>query len=522
MRKIFLTLIVFLSSINISFSQNYNWITPNKTYLKLYVNENGIYRINRSDFSNAGINPGIIDPRTVKVLYKGNQVPIFFQGENDGTFDINDFLDFYGERNYGGLTPHRNGFNDAIVYTTNEYYNLYSDTSVYWIDWGGSNGLRMQTSTYAAPAVISNEYYFKKVHFEKNNFYYLGETTNPNSDYRYFSNEIVVGEGWFWKELTTEQSLSDTLSINDLSPVPGLCSLKLFIKPVSYTNLVFNEHRVEIIINGSVIDTLVRNDLEKFDTTITFPSGRLVNNSVNNITLRYIPLGNQYILPVIHIDFFELSYPRDFVIRNNNLLITLSGTDSTSKKINLTNFNPGNATNIYDIINRIRIENYTNSGNILTFTGKSNSSFIIVNDAVTKKPYRIVQRQVNDLVSAGNAADYLIVYNKLFESQAQQLKDHRTSFDNFRSFKAEIQDIYDVFNYGIEDPVAVRYFVKHVYESWQLPKVKYLCLFGRASLDPKKNAGSSEYYQNFIPAYGNPPSDGYFVNFNLGTFTYYH
>ncbi|MBK8551309.1 MAG: T9SS type A sorting domain-containing protein [Ignavibacteria bacterium] len=109
-----------------------------------------------------------------------------------------------------------------------------------------------------------------------------------------------------------------------------------------------------------------------------------------------------------------------------------------------------------------------------------------------------------------------------FESQSEQLKEHRAAHDNFRVFKAEIEDIYDVFNYGMEDPSAVRFFLKNVYETWKIPKLKYVCLLGRASLDPKQNSSSSVYYHNFVPTYGNPPTDGYFVNFNIGTFTYYH
>ncbi|MCX6163340.1 MAG: C25 family cysteine peptidase, partial [Ignavibacteriae bacterium] len=117
---------------------------------------------------------------------------------------------------------------------------------------------------------------------------------------------------------------------------------------------------------------------------------------------------------------------------------------------------------------------------------------------------------------------YLIVYNKLFESQAEQLRAYRNSHDNFRSVKAEVEDIYDIFNYGIENPVAVRNFVKYAYTNWQSPGIKYICLFGRGSLDPKKNYGNSSiYYQNFVPVYGNPPSDGYFANMNFGTFVYY-
>ncbi len=87
-----------------AFAQNFSWITPNKTYLKLYVAEDGIFRVSHGDFIQAGVNPSNIDPRTVKVLFKGGEIPLYFEGEQDGSFDPQDFLDFYGKRNYGGLS----------------------------------------------------------------------------------------------------------------------------------------------------------------------------------------------------------------------------------------------------------------------------------------------------------------------------------------------------------------------------------------------------------------------------------
>ena len=102
MKRIFILFIVLLPIIGQA--QNFGWITPNQTYLKMFICKDGIYRINKSDFTNAGISTSSFDPRTVKVYYKGNQIPIYFFGENDGTFDDTDWFDFFGQRNYGGLT----------------------------------------------------------------------------------------------------------------------------------------------------------------------------------------------------------------------------------------------------------------------------------------------------------------------------------------------------------------------------------------------------------------------------------
>ncbi|CAF4575676.1 unnamed protein product [Rotaria sp. Silwood1] len=138
-----------------AFAQNPNWITPGKTYLKMYVAQDAIYRINKTDFTTAGVDPSSIDPRTLKVFNKGNQIPVFFSGESDGVFDNADFFDFYGERNYGGSTKYYDE-NGAVQYSINEYYDLYSDTNVYWVDWGGAIGSRYSDYSYISGVNYAN------------------------------------------------------------------------------------------------------------------------------------------------------------------------------------------------------------------------------------------------------------------------------------------------------------------------------------------------------------------------------
>lgn len=79
------------------FGQNFNWISPNRTYLKLYIADDGIYRLKKSDFTSAGVTTSF-DPRTAKLYYLGNQIPMHFQGEQDGVFNDNDFIDFFAKK----------------------------------------------------------------------------------------------------------------------------------------------------------------------------------------------------------------------------------------------------------------------------------------------------------------------------------------------------------------------------------------------------------------------------------------
>ncbi len=519
-----LLFIFLIIAANSCLSQNYNWITPNKTYLKLFVIQDGMYRIDKNDFTAAGVQTSF-DPRTVKVFHKGIQIPIFFQGESDGVFDDSDFFDFYGTRNYGGLTNTYKENNGTLVvdYVTNEYYNLYSDTNVYWVGWDGSFGLRYPVSTYSSPVNYPFDYQYSKQHFERDLVYSLGETINSNADFRYFNNEKVSGEGWYWREVkyTTGYTVSDTFQISNLSSSPETCTFRVFAYPNS-KDTSYNEHKLILKINSTAITTLARDDYNRFDTTVTFSSSLLVQGQ-NIISATYMPtFGNPASVPSLYFDLMEIQYPVKFQFQNSYLRINLNGSDTTSRAYKITGFNNLNPVSIYDVTNNIKIAGYSSNSDTLIFTGKGSSSFEVYNRDITAKPFKIISRQVPDLISSNNGADYLIIYNNLFSSQAEDLRLHRQAHDNLRSVKVLINDITDIFGYGIEDPSAIRNFVNYVYGSWQQPRLQYVCLLGRGSTDPKNNTGAETSYKNLIPIYGNPMTDGYFVNFNYGTFTYVH
>jgi hypothetical protein len=104
-----------------------------------------------------------------------------------------------------------------------------------------------------------------------------------------------VGEGWFWRSLTIDDNtFSQTAQINDLVNSSQLCTLKVFAFSVSYTDSVFNEHRLEVKINNTIIDTLYANNLTRIDAAIPFASNLLTNGATITVTLRYIPVGNNF------------------------------------------------------------------------------------------------------------------------------------------------------------------------------------------------------------------------------------
>ncbi|HEY5123956.1 MAG TPA: C25 family cysteine peptidase [Ignavibacteria bacterium] len=516
--KFFVLILVFLVS-NITNAQNYSWITPNTPYLKMYVVDDGMYRINKIDFTNSGINAGQIDPRTIKLYNKGVQIPIYFFGEQDGIFNDSDYFDFYGKRNYGGLTNTYQEANNTTIlaYVTDEYFNLYSDTNVYWVGWGGSFGLRYNNYDTQSIIPFPQNFFSEKIQFEKDSVYSPGERLN-NNDFRNFNTEKVMGEGWYWREMSKNGILSDTFSTPSLYSSGQLCSLKIFAYPNSYSTAYTYEHNLVIKINSVLLDTISTNHYDKIDTMLTFPAAMLQSGSVNQISITYV---NPFLFSgKMLFDYFTLYYPKKFDFLDNSINFNTSSTDTSSRIFKVKYFNPSLDLNIYDSKNFVKITSHQQSSDTLIFSGKYNGDYHIVNNYIVKKPFRIKQKQVPDLLASSNGADYLLVYNKLFENQAEQLRAFHQSYDTLRSRKVEIEDIYDIFNFGLENPVAVKNLIKYVSLNWQLPKLKFVCLFGRGSLDPKNNT-NSPYYQNLIPVYGNPPADGYFVNFTEGGFVYY-
>jgi len=104
MKKLYsLFLILFVPFL--AFTQDYgnNWINYNQQYFKVKVWQEGIYRINRQSLLFAGIPVSSVDPRKIQVYRDGQEQYIYLEGESDGIFDPNDFIEFYATKNDGSL-----------------------------------------------------------------------------------------------------------------------------------------------------------------------------------------------------------------------------------------------------------------------------------------------------------------------------------------------------------------------------------------------------------------------------------
>jgi hypothetical protein len=85
------------------------------------------------------------------------------------------------------------------------------------------------------------------------------------------------------------------------------------------------------------------------------------------------------------------------------------------------------------------------------------------------------------LRSSSNRGKYLVIAPRSLKEAAAVLADYRRSLGMVTRI-ALLDDIMDEFNHGLSSPQAIRDFVAHAWQSWQIPP-SYLVLAGKGSFD---------------------------------------
>ena len=154
------------------------------------VTEDGLYKISRSALFSAGIDIDEIDPRTIQLFNNGGRPlnvnamstennpegpvenSIYIDGEEDGSFDDEDFILFYGTQLGGWYYSN----------TSNDFQFIqhsYDTKNYYWLTWGQSNGKRMtEFEISSIPGTIDEEYFLERLHFEEDLFNLLNSGTD--------------------------------------------------------------------------------------------------------------------------------------------------------------------------------------------------------------------------------------------------------------------------------------------------------------------------------------------------------
>ncbi len=469
-----------------------DWFELGRDYYRVPIGSDGWQKVTQADLATAGANIYGIDPATVRVFSRGLEIPCVVRADTS--------IEFYARRNYGDTT----------------YYNFYTDTSAYFLTWGGAGGKRFSVTPQpvGTPTQVRQSAKVRN-HLEVNSYYYRGATEQEIS-----TNSNTPGKGWTWggpPEFffpNTIRTYSFDVDQIDTANATGGLRVRLFGTTSPYPPV---SHHARFWINDSLVgDRMFPQRTEGLLDT-TFPIGWLKPGS-NVLKIQSLPTEagpNQF-----YLDWFEVEYQRFLRALNNQLLFTTPAYVTGGP----VRFEAGGfsrrAIEVYDLAN----------GRVIpggTVTGDSLSGFSVsFNDTLSQARTYIVldtsghypvppmsRKRFTDIRQSPAGADLIIITHRDFSPAAEQLAAHRRSQNGIRVGVIDVQDIYDEFNYGVAKAEGIKDFVRYAFNYWPDPAPSHLLLFGDASRDPHRYMSTS-VKTDYVPAYGIPESDNWYACFD--------
>ncbi len=473
-----------------------DWYDPTKSYLKFYVARQGLFRVGFHTLVDSLGLPPTLDPRKFHLFFKGKEIPLALQTRDSTRFQPGDYFVFYGDWNRGKT----------------EFYDLYSDTSVYWFNYQSPGGkrLRFRDGKPGSDSLVT--YFWNRAHFEEDHIYYFGD-----NDLYIFSSDRSPGEGWIWERIYAGDTFSTTVHTNNLVEGSGPDSLMIRLRGIT-SDIPNPDHHVRVYLNNTLLADVSFDGLEEEILRVAIPDGVLKEGS-NSVRIESVG-DTGASRDAIYLDWIELGYFKGTVASDNFLLLkSPSGPAGKRVGYQVTNLHDKNVW-IYDVtdtvlIDSARVEEYEKGKYFARFADRIShpKEYVVTTTSGLKSPARIVRDVPSDLKNPANGADYLILTAQPFVKAAQDLAAFRQQKNRFRTRVVDVQNIYDQFSYGIFHPPAIRDFLKFVASHWQAPAPSYVLFFGDGTWD-YKHLMENSVGKNFVPPIANPVSDNRYVAFN--------
>lgn len=496
-----------------AFSQPYynSWINYSQQYFKVKIAENGLFRIDSVTLYNAGVPINVIDPRNIQLFARGQEIPLFINGENDGVFNSNDYIEFYGKKNDGWFEQ---DFYGGANKQANPYYSLINDTIHYFLTWNNvtTNSRYILENDTNFTGYTANLYFDKERLNVYSSNYFTGKTLQIGTD-----SENMFGydaaEGWSDLEYTIGLSTSKLLNTVNVYGFAGNAHLKTTVLGESDYLPINNDQHLRVQLGSLSVDTVFEgykkieldvdvpiNLISGASTSVTFSSINDLGSSVARQTVTYVKLNYPHNTDLEGTSKFDKFFVDDDLIQPKSFF-------------RFTNFSGAGKIVVYDLTNQKKI----------AVTDSASTFKCLIPNAGNKKEciaFRESEiKTINNLIpinSTGFFTNYsstvdtafIIITHPTLLTEANSYANYRlTSFKNPQnSFVVNIEELYDQFAYGIEkQPYAIRGFVDYVLDNWT-SKPNYLFFLGKSI---KSNEARTGIYfnQNLVPSYGHPASD---------------
>ncbi len=483
-----------------------DWIVYNKEYIKIKTAAYDLYRISYEDLENLNVNSAGINPLTINLYMNGNKVPIYIHGESNGLFEPGEYIEFCGSRNLGEAYHEISNYNEGY----NEFTGIYSDTSVLWLTWGDTEPLRVNiTNGIMGGSFDTLRYFSSTLHIEKNNWFdfSVDDIIRRELPYR------VENKTWGWTTLGVGLKLFD-FNIEDVYPGKPVT---LYAKYQSYaSSIIEHSHRTGIGLNDDTtaydLDFLA--NYQQKVNKIILSSDSLLNG--NNI-FKFFSYPTASPINSIFFDWYEVIYPKYLKMRLDSICFRFNFLSSAFvKSILISDSAPRDYSIWRSGKSTEKYLNYFNSDGYLCLSDTISNidNFFIKSSENIKTPLLDSVKFFVNLRDTTEQSDYLLITSDNFLEKAVQYSAFISQTYDIKADVINVNDIYDEFAYGNFNPEAIKAFLEYAGRFWRKPAPKYVFIVGDCTYDyhsNKHNFQGAPVMNNFVPSFGAPVSDNWFV-----------
>lgn len=475
-----------------------NMVVPsqmrNGDWYQFYIQETGIYKLDKNFLEQLGINTQLIDPKKIRVFGSGGKMlpmqnldnfindpienSIKVIGEEDGEFNANDYILFYAQG--------PEGYNEE----SDTNLNIYEDQISYFLSIGNEYGKRVQSYVEPEGDPISIIDYYTNYQFYEIDEYNIAK----------------IGRRWFGDRFDFENVKTYNFEIENLITDQPI---KFKISAAATSEINTN---MTVEVNGSLLSTLQFGSIGDpiLATGDSFNSLINLNSNSIDVTLTYNNNGNPS--SSAYLDYISIEAISSLSFVTDQLIFSNTDPNFQSELVKYKISNAENISGIWDVTSIDDIKEITTDGSsdfLFNSIYSSLNEFVafdgiqFLTPMIDGNPIIFNQNiKENIFLNSDNEiepVDYLIIARSDMFNQAQRLANLSSQKNNLNVKVVDLQKIYNEFNTGNQDISAIRNFVRYVHNNaMNNNALKYLCLFGDASYDYKDRIPNNT---NVIPSW---------------------
>ena len=465
------------------------------------LSETGIYKVTYDDLVAMGMSTPISSSQIAlfgnggKMLPEANsapraddltELPITVVDGGDGILDAGDYFLFYGQ------SPHTWAY-DTARQRFSHRINIYSDVSWYFITATPGVGSKKRVATIDGGALMPNNTVDEYTHYD---FY--------EEDLNIFGE---TGTIWFGDLFDVTTLRTYTFSVPGVKPQ----SARLTVSGAAASSVISS---MAVKVNNIPVGSFSFPGISSSGTA-TLASGDFRFTPGNSTIVVSLEYNKPATSSSAYLNWIELEATCQLSMHSAQFPFCNPSTVGAGR---ITRFNIANATGstmVWDVTNPAEMCRYSlvqangqygfsvPTDTLRQFFAFNGSSYLSVT------PGGSVANQ--NLHATGNV-DMVIVTHSKFLSQADELAKFRTENSGLTVKVVTTQQVYNEFSGGSLDPMAIRDYVKMVYDRSGKQYPKYLLLVGRPCYDYRGRVSGTEIY---VPNY-QCTSTG-----SISEFTYY-